>query len=600
MERMEPAAFYRQFISTRSARKESLTAQKKQFGWWRLFCFAAGAGLLYFLWPLPLVPALLVIAAFTAAFLFLVGRSATIQQELSQTERELRIAAEEDDIAAHRFQHRFDGSAYLPASHPYAHDLDIFGKSSLYQYLHRTSSGPGRETFAQWLLAPAADPVILQRQEAARETSANPAWSIGFQATGDAEKLESETASTLDRWLQDPAQFNKPAWRVVAIVVPVIAVGTLLLYIFDLLSTPRFLALTILFLLIAFAITRKVQPAYVMLNKAVSQLNTLSSVLACLESSGFSNGSWPGILERIAVAENKLPASKRIRQLRQILDRFDIRLNPLVFIPLNAFLLWDLQVILQLEKWRREQQSSVHDWFRVIGEAEALNSLARAAFNHPGWTTPTLSGLPGHFEAKALLHPLIPARQAVANDFSTSGRPAISLITGSNMAGKSTFLRAVGVSQVLAMAGSMVPAAKLTVSNNRIMSSMRIADNLEENTSTFYAELNKLKGIIEAVRRQEPVLFLLDEILRGTNSHDRQTGSRALVEQMVRENGTGLLATHDLTLTELAAQYPGVIRNYHFDVNVNGEELYFDYTLKNGVCQSMNASILMKKIGIEI
>lgn len=600
METQTPAGFYEQFIRTRTHERNQLQVQRKQFGWYRLFCFAAGAGTLYLFWPLSLGSALLLIALFTALFLWLVARSVTIQQQLGQAERELQVAAEEGDIAAHRFQQRYDGANLLPANHAYAQDLDIFGKSSLYQYLHRTGSGPGRETFANWLLAPAPDPVILERQDAARETADNPTWSIRFQATGDAQPLESGTAVTLDRWLQEPAQFGKPAWKIASIVVPVIATGCLLLYIFDLLSTPRFLALTILFLLIAFAITRKVQRAYVLLNKAVSQLDTLGAVLACLETSGFSKGSWGNILERIAVAGNGLPASKRIRQLRKILDRFDIRLNPLVFIPLNTFLLWDLQVILQLEKWRREQQSSVYDWFRVIGEAEAINSLARAAFNHPLWATPTLSDIPGHFEGKALLHPLIPARQAVANDFSTGGRPAISLITGSNMAGKSTFLRAVGVNQVLAMAGSVAPAAELTVSNNRIMSSMRIADNLEENTSTFYAELNKLKGIIEAVRRQEPVLFLLDEILRGTNSHDRQTGSRALVEQMVRENGTGLLATHDLTLTELAAQYPGVIRNYHFDVSVNGEELYFDYTLKNGVCQSMNASILMKKIGIEI
>ena len=597
---MEPAAFYRQFISTRSQEKNQLLSQRKQFGWWRLLCFATGAALLYFMWPVSIGVALLVIAFFTGIFLALVSRSVAIQQQLSQTERELRVASEEGDIAAHRFQHRFDAIQYLPKAHSYAADLDIFGKSSLFQYLHRTSSMPGHETFAQWLLAPASNPDILQRQQAAHQTAANPEWSLRFQATGNAEPLAKETAFTLDRWLQEPPIFNKPVWRIVRIIVPLIALTTLLLYIIDVLNTPRFLALTVLYVITAFVITRKVQPAYTQLDKAVKQLDTLSAVLACLETSGFNQGSWRDLLTRIAVSNNTLPASKRIRQLKQILDRFDIRLNPLVFIPLNSFLLWDLQVMLQLEKWKQEQQSSVHDWFRVIGEAEALNSLARAAFNHPRWTTPVLSETPALFDAKNLLHPLIPAQQVVSNDFATSGRPAVSLITGSNMAGKSTFLRAVGLTQVLAMAGSVVPADALTVSNNRIMSSMRIADNLEENTSTFYAELNKLKVIIEAVNHQEPVFFLLDEILRGTNSHDRQTGSRALIEQMIRENGAGLLATHDLTLTELAGKYPGVIHNYHFDVSVNGEELYFDYKLKSGVCQSMNASILMKKIGIDM
>jgi len=202
--------------------------------------------------------------------------------------------------------------------------------------------------------------------------------------------------------------------------------------------------------------------------------------------------------------------------------------------------------------------------------------------------------------AKEMGHPLIPVEKRVNNSFTVKENQQLSLITGSNMAGKSTFLRSAGINVVLAMMGSPVCAAELIVSNMRVISSMRVSDNLEENTSTFYAELKKLKQIIDAVKKHEKVFLLLDEILRGTNSADRHTGSKAFIKQLVKEKAFALVATHDLELTKLAEEFPADIHNYHFDVQVKGDELYFDYVLKEGICQSMNASLLMKKIGIEL
>jgi DNA mismatch repair ATPase MutS len=195
---------------------------------------------------------------------------------------------------------------------------------------------------------------------------------------------------------------------------------------------------------------------------------------------------------------------------------------------------------------------------------------------------------------------LIDPARSVSNDFSTQGKAQVTLVTGSNMAGKSTFLRSVGVNMVLAFMGAPVCAGAMRVSPFRVMTSMRIKDNLEESTSTFYAELKKLKSIIDAVNAHEPVFILLDEILRGTNSRDRQTGAIALVRQLIRQQATGIIATHDLELAALEMEYPGSLHNCHFDVQVTGTEMYFDYTLKPGICQSMNASLLMQKIGIEI
>jgi len=255
---------------------------------------------------------------------------------------------------------------------------------------------------------------------------------------------------------------------------------------------------------------------------------------------------------------------------------------------------------LLLEKWKKQNEEHIGVWFESLAEIESLSSLANLSFNHPHWVFPVIANQPGVFVAESLGHPLIPEDKLIGSDFFTEGTGELNLITGSNMAGKSTFLRAVGVNTVLAMTGAPVCAASLTVSNTKLMSSMRVSDNLEENTSTFYAELKKLKEIIEAVNQKQNVFLLLDEILRGTNSGDRHTGSKALIKQLIHHNAAGLIATHDLELAKLADEFPGKIHNYHFDAQVSNDELYFDYKLKRGICQSMNASILMKKIGIEL
>jgi DNA mismatch repair ATPase MutS len=266
----------------------------------------------------------------------------------------------------------------------------------------------------------------------------------------------------------------------------------------------------------------------------------------------------------------------------------------------NSFLLWDVRQMIALNNWRRRNKALVEKWFGAIAEMEVLHSIGTAHFNCPEWCFPHFT--PEHFtlQGEQIGHPLLPSGQRVNNSFDLQGLAKIGLITGSNMAGKSTFLRSLGVSIVLAQIGAPVCATRFTLSPVQLLSSMRIADNLAENTSTFYAELKKLRTIIEHVKRHENVFILLDEILRGTNSYDRHTGAAALLKQLIKEDAVAVIATHDVELAALEEAYPRSVKNYHFDVQVEGEELYFDYKLKQGVCQSLNASILMKKIGIEL
>ena len=263
-------------------------------------------------------------------------------------------------------------------------------------------------------------------------------------------------------------------------------------------------------------------------------------------------------------------------------------------------MLWNLQQALDLEQWKKQYATDVESWFNTLGSFEALNSFATLHFNDPGSCFAVLHAQHFFIAAKELGHPLINKNKRVNNFIDIENRGELMLVTGSNMAGKSTYLRSVGINTVLAMAGAPVCANSFIISPVQLISSMRIADNLEESTSTFYAELKKLKTVIDKVNAGEKVFILLDEILRGTNSLDRHTGSEALIKQLIREKAAAIIATHDLGLAEIQKTYPANILNYHFDVQVNNEELYFDYKLKPGVCTSLNASILMKKIGIEL
>ncbi|KIC91354.1 MutS family DNA mismatch repair protein [Flavihumibacter sp. ZG627] len=600
MVQTNPVNWYKEEESSSRMKKEELARQKNIIGWIRVGIFILGAVITWQSWKISIAAAFIGFAIAVAAFLWLLARSLNLSARISLLEQLINIHQEEQQIAEHHFTKRYNGHDLAPKSHAYAGDLDILGQASVFQYINRCTSEQGNRQLAKELLAPETTEEIMLRQKAAAEIALEPAWSTIFQATGISESVTLKTETRISEWMQQSSAFlPKRSWKLLAIIFPLISLGSLLFHIIGLLDASVFYLLVLVYVVIAFSITRKATPQYRILDKIVPELKTLSSSLLHIESSPFSAVKLRAIREKLIPA-NAPAASASIRLLEKILDRFDYRLNPLVFLFLNSFLLWDLRQILSLEKWKNDHGSDTSQWFQALAEMEMLNSLGRAAFNHPRWTFPTINAEHGRYHAISLGHPLIPEGKRVNNDFSTSGRPAISLITGSNMAGKSTFLRSMGVNQVLAMAGAPVCAHSLEVANMRIMSSMRIADNLEENASTFYAELSKLKSIIESVNAKEPVFLLLDEILRGTNSHDRHTGSRALLQQLVKQDACGMLATHDLALTELSNSFPDAISNYHFDVSVEGEELYFDYKLKPGICQSMNASILMKKIGIDL
>lgn len=522
-------------------------------------------------------------------------------QKITHVRKLIEINLEELEIAKGKYTQRYDGVQFLTPTHDYAQDLDLLGRASLYQYTNRAESQPGRRTWASWLLYAADTTEIEARQQAAKQIAGDVAWRQRVQATGRLSPITDSVEQRLLEWqsYEDP-NFSKPFWQVVKWVGPLVSIALFIAYLTEFVSFSFFLWYLLVFFMITGYISKLATPAYMRLGKMANEIKTFADSLACIEQMPAGDSTW---LQHRKQALHSAPgekASAAIMQLNGLLKRMDYRLNPVAFIPLNILLFWDLQQMLQLRKWQLLYANKLRVWMQILGDTEAMVSIGTMAFNHPDWAFPTLDGAHGIFESVALGHPLIDAQKRVVSDFSTHGVPMVNIITGSNMAGKSTFLRSIGLAQVMAQAGAPVCAKALHVGHIRLMSSMRIADNLEENTSTFYAELKKLKAMIDAVNGHEKVLLLMDEILRGTNSLDRHKGSKALIEQLIHHHACGLVATHDLELAELIDQYPAAICNYHFDVQVAGEELYFDYALKQGVCKSMNASILMRKIGIEL
>ena len=598
----DPIAIYKQFAIDYAVTADKLRRKRSWLSWSRLASVVLAIVWLYVQWPLSswwsFLPSVLLIAI----FLRLVVLSMNVQQQLQHVQQLISINdAELRQLQEHYYKDRYNGAGYLPPNHAYAHDLDVFGEASLYQYLQRAESDAGKATLAAWLLQPASPNELPQRQAAVQQLAPQVAWRQNLQASGREHPVSAATAQKLQQWMQsDEDVFAAKAWQLLRWLGPIVSVSLFTAYWLDYLPNFWFNLYLLFFFLGTGYISKLATPTWQMLGRMSKEVNGLAASLKYVEQMPVGNSSWLQQRQSVLVVNGQPMASKAVAGLNQLLNRFDYRLNPVVFIPLNILLFWDLQQMLLFAKWKKQHAAAATQWLKVLGEVEAASSLATLAYNMPQWCFPQMLPQHGSFEAKALGHPLIAPDKRVVSDIATHGLAQVNIITGSNMAGKSTFLRSVGLAMVMAQAGAPVCALHCRMSYMQVMSSMRIADNLAESTSTFYAELKKLKSIIDAVKEQQPVYLLLDEILRGTNSGDRHAGSAALIQQLIAQQACGMIATHDLALAELVQQYPGHIHNYHFDVQVSGEELYFDYQLKQGICQSLNASILMKKIGIDM
>ena len=576
--------------------------RKKQslLGWLRLGIIVLAAVIAFYLFTFSLLWGWVSVITGIGLFLAVVSVDIDNNKKIDHLKILVKINEEEIDSLNDNFSYKYEGLEFLQPLHDYAYDLDIFGKSSLYQLVNRGNTEQGRRLLANNFLTPLPVEAILERHEAIKELAPQIGWRQQLQAYSLKSPVTTPTQKRTEQWLgEDEKHFTGDYWKIIVWIYSFITVATAIVAALGYLSSGIFLLLFVLYFFISGSLSKKAIPSHHYLDSIVKEIDIISQLIYWVEEKKFSASLLNRLQNSVQIENQK--AHIQIKELKGILNRFDLReRSPIIFIFINSFLFWDVRQMMSLNKWKRKNKLKLSFWYTLIAEFEVLNSLSTLHFNYPEWTIPAFSKEHFALEAKNLGHPLIQNDQRVSSDFSLEGRGKVALITGSNMAGKSTFLRSLGVNIILAQMGSPVCASMFCLSPNNLMSSMRIADNLAENTSTFYAELKKLKTIIEAVNRNEPVFILLDEILRGTNSLDKHTGSEALIRQLIKQNAVAVLATHDVELAKLENGFPASIDNYHFDVQVEGEELYFDYKLKHGVCTSLNASILMKKIGIEI
>jgi len=493
-------------------------------------------------------------------------------------------------------------------AHPYAVDLDVFGPSSVFQLLDDTRTSPGTSTLALWLSMRAPPEEIASRQTAARELADRVAFREDLAALGVAGETRGRPIEPLVEWSEMPPVLNSSldhwAVRVAFVLVPT----TLVLLITSIVLgdsasqllhrawyVPFALQLGLLFL-----IGGKVAPILVKAASKEAPFGRYKGIFGRIEAEPFESPRLQALKGSLGVGQDLRPASQELASFERILGYVELRHSGLVHLLANVFLLWDVFCGYALDQFRTRAGKNVRGWFKSLGEIEALSSLGAFAYEHPTYAFPTVEDGPPRFEAEGLGHPLIPSGRRIGNAVELPGPSHSLLITGSNMSGKSTWLRSMGLAAVLAQAGAPVCAKKLRMTPLSVRTSMRISDSLEQGVSHFYAELEKLKSVVDAANREEPVFFLLDEVLHGTNSRERNIGARAVVVHLLEKNAIGAVTSHDLALADLAQVTQGKVVNVHFKELVHEGKMTFDYILSPGVVSTTNALRLMKLVGINV
>ncbi|MBD2714507.1 hypothetical protein KBK19_05630 [Microvirga sp. STR05] len=616
---VSPAEVFTENLTTHMAQEQHYASRHQLGGWLRVVLFGGGA---FGAWGLfsqgYLLPGIAFVAAVWLAFMAMVRWHGRMSYQREHHRLLARLNQDELNRLAGKLDSFDPGLRYLDTQHPYAADLDVFGAHSLFQLLNRASTRLGQDWLAGWLLRPALADVVRARQQATAELAPDVAWTQEWQARARHFPRQQADPREFSAWLAHPDFFaGKPWLKPLLVLLPLLSVGAMVAWGLGAGFYPLVvvqLAIGVLNGRLALARTEYAEQATAMRDA----LRATQAQLALFEDE--SAPDWQAarlrqLRETLRAASHGTAATRRLGQLATVAGLFRGREHPLGALLLNSLLLWDLHAMWQLERWKRDLGPELTTVLEVQAELEALISLAGWQFGNPTYTTPELSSAPLEVTAEALGHPLIFAARRITNDFQTSGYGQTAVITGSNMAGKSTFLRTVGLNMVLALAGGVVCARRLRLSPAQVFTAMRTQDNLAESTSSFYAELKRLKLLLDLSSNEDashgnsqqapvadalPVFYLLDEILKGTNSLDRHRGARALLRQLHQRPAAGLISTHDLELAALEAEWPGQVRNFSFNSTFSGGEIHFDYHLTPGACRAFNASQLMQLMGIEV
>lgn len=592
--------FYQQNIEKYTSRAAGLKKQIHIIGSIRL-ALAVGLGLcLWLCWEQSASVLWAIAVLFTIPFALLMKYHNKLFAGKAYTEALIALNQHELNGLNYDFS-VFDGAPEKSTTdHSFCLDLDLFGNHSLFQAVNRTVTALGRERLADWFLQPLTDKEqIHKRQAAIRELGQRPALRQHFQATGITQQNSNTPTDRLllERLLQQENLFlGKSIWQLLTGLVPVLWLLLILAVGLGWIGSSVLTVYFFISLIIANCRAKQINTLYNTVNKMEQIFLLYANLIQSIENSEpFQSEALKEISRDLS--DSTESASRAIKRLSTYIGGLDQRFS-LAGLIFNLLYLRDTRHAILLERWKDTYADKAVIWLEALARFDAYASLGNFAFNHPDYIYPQIADTYFKMEGKALGHPLLDHRTCVRNDIHIQAAPRFLIITGANMAGKSTYLRTVGVNYLLACIGAPVCAESLTVYPANLVTSLRTSDSLAGNESYFFAELKRLKMIIDRLHRGEKLFIILDEILKGTNSIDKQKGSLALVKQLIEHQCCGIIATHDLVLGTLADLFPGQINNYCFEADIKNNELSFSYRMREGIAQNMNACFLMQKMGI--
>jgi hypothetical protein len=591
----DPRQAYTERLRVRRATVDQHEQRHRTIGNLRLAVFIAAAVLAWLAWGRGALSPLWLFAP-AAAFACLVVAHERVLRARRAGQRavahyEKAIARLDGEWAGHGET----GERFLDSTHPYAEDLDLFGKASLFELLSTARTRMGEEELARWLLHPGDPDVLRLRHEAIDEL--RPMLDLREDLALLGEDVRTGLhPEALAAWGQEPPLLESRTARMVAFAIPCLVTASGVLWATIGVRDPFFAMLAAVAIFIA-RYRRPVKRVVEAVEQPAHDLELLAHVLARLERERFRSARL--VVLRTALDVDGRPPSARIARLNRLIEMLDSRDNPAMKV-LGPLMLWTEQLAFAIEAWRRVSGPALGRWLAAVGEIEALCALAAYAYEHPADVFPEFASEGACFDGEALAHPLLDAGRAVRNSVKLGGDLRVLIVSGSNMSGKSTLLRTVGINAVLAQAGAPVCAARLRLSPLALGASIRISDSLQGGTSRFYAEIQRLRQIMELTLGPRTVLFLLDELLHGTNSHDRRIGAEAIVRGLAERGAMGLVTTHDLALAHVADAMAGGAANVHFEDQFENGRMSFDYRLQAGVVEKSNALELMRSIGLEV
>ena len=586
-----PLEYYKKHLNIYTKQVKILTNKMTFFSLYRLAVFLiAGFGIYFFFeqWQI-VVP----IAVFgISVFLFLLSKHTDIKRQRNFNKALVVINEDEIEIATGNFHDRADGLEFQDPSHFYSLDIDLFGRGSFFQFINRTTINEGTQQLVNALKANNVI-AIESRQEAIKELSSKPEWRQYYSATSSLVNVETP-AKYIIKWLQSHKLFLPRIMSWVPLAVGLITVILFGLTVFNVLTNQ---ALIGYWLFVGFAVTgrylKKINALALNVDKVRDTFRQYATLLDLIENEVFTSELLQEKQKQIQSGDKK--ASEIFKTFSKSLDALDNRNNIIGAIFGNGYFLTDVKHCYKIEQWIKQHANKVSDWFEIVSFFDAYNSLGNYTYNHPEFTFPKVVKGGPVIKAEGLGHPLLNKEKRIDSDLIIDNEQFF-IVTGANMAGKSTFLRTVSLHIVMANVGLPICAKKTQYAPVKLITSMRTTDSLTDDSSYFFSELTRLKYIVDTIQK-EPYFIILDEILKGTNSTDKAIGSRKFVEKLVASNTTGIIATHDLSLCEIEQELKDV-KNYYFDAEIINDELHFDYTLKTGVCKNMNASFLLKKMEI--